>query len=178
MCGCSDPWSHESNPEIRGALVVLVVTSAVPAVNGMISGPKVRPPSVDRRIRTSPSVPPPADVFVCQATQTSPLGAVATSDGQVNPSPVPEMLPASVVQVAPWLVERASRTGALDRPKSCQTTYRLLANGLDGLSSAAIHSLSRFPWATRTGPPTVAPVVGLTCCTVTLTPLLVPGPVR
>src|SRR6266545_6632047 len=113
----------------------------VPAGNGMISGPKVRPPSVERRIRTSPVVAP---VLVCQATQTSPLGATATSDGQVNPSPAPDRLPARVVQVAPWLVERAKRTGALVWLKSCQVTYRLLANGLDGLRSAAIHSLSRL----------------------------------
>src|SRR5438067_13283279 len=104
--------------------------SAVPAGNGTISGPKVRPPSVERRIRISPLAPLPT-VFVCQAAQTSPLGATVTSEGQVNPSLGPDMSPGMVVQVAPWSVERENRIGALIRLKSFQTEYRLLANGLE-----------------------------------------------
>src|SRR4051794_31391826 len=176
--GWSEPCNHDLSPLIRGgtgkpysALPALTWASAVPPGKGTISGPKVSPPSVDRRIRVPPLVPLPS-VMACQATQTSPLGATSTSDGQVNPSPAPERLPASVVQVAPWLVERAKRTGAPDWLKSCQTTYRLLANGLDGFASAATHSLSRFPVATATGPPTNAPVEGLTCWEKTLMPLL------
>src|SRR5262245_44327860 len=110
--GCMEPWSQTCRPVILLANpeAEFVVVAPVPAGNGMISGPKVTPPSVDRRIRTSPLVPP---VLVCQATQTSPLGATVTSDGQVNPSLAPDRLPESVVQVTPWLVERAKRTGAL-----------------------------------------------------------------
>src|SRR5262245_12147463 len=177
MRGCMEPCNHMCMPVIL--LVTpeaeLVVVAAVPAGNGMISGPKVRPPSVERRMRTSPLVPP---VLVDQATQTSPLGATATSDGQVNPSLGPDRLPGRVVQVTPWLVERAKRTGALSWLKSCQTTYRLLANGLDGLASAAIHSLSRFgPLATKVGLPITVPVVGLICSATTFGPAGVP-PVR
>src|SRR4051794_38663127 len=135
MRGWSEPCSQDLSPLIRGGtgapyseLPALTWASAVPAGNGTISGPKVTPPSVDRRMRISPLVPLPI-VLVCQATQTSPLGATSTSDGQVNPSFAPDRLPASVVQVAPWLVERAKRMGAPDWLKSCQTTYRLLANG-------------------------------------------------
>src|SRR2546430_14100973 len=117
--------------------------SAAPAGNGTSSGPKVCPPSIDRRMRISPLEPLPT-VLVCQATQTSPLGATATSDGQVKPSPAPDRFPANVAHVAPWSVERANRTGALSRLKSCQITYSRLANGLDGLRSAAFHSLSRL----------------------------------
>src|SRR5262245_36832540 len=158
--GCIEPCSQTCRPLILFATPVaeFAVVAAVPAGNGMISAPNVRPPSVERRMRMSPLVAP---LLVCQATQTSPLGAAVTSGGQVKPSPAPEMLPARVVQVAPWLVERANRIGPLVSPRSLQTTYRLLAKGLDGFLSAATHSLSRLPVATSVGPPTTAPVVGL-----------------
>src|SRR5919198_3040042 len=169
--GCMEPCSQACRPVILlvTPFAEFVVVAAVPAGNGTISGPKVRPPSVDRRMRTSPLVAP---VLVCQAAQTSPFGATVTSDGHVNPSPAPDRLPDRVVQVAPWLVERANRTGALVRLKSCQTAYRLLANGLAGFRSAASHSLSRLPWATNDGLPTTAPVVGFTWRETTLMPLL------
>src|SRR5262245_8238175 len=99
MRGWREPWSHDLRPLIRGGTAgpdpaepALTCVSAVPAGNGMISGPKVRPPSADRRMRASPFDPLPI-VLVCHATQTSPLGATVTSDGQVNPSPGPDMLP-------------------------------------------------------------------------------------
>src|SRR5262245_12042221 len=165
MRGCIEPCSQTCRPLILFATPLAELKVVAPVArpptrgNGMISGPNVRPPSVERRMRTSPLVCP---LLVCQATQTSPLRATVTSGGQVKPSPAPEMLPARVVQVAPWLVERANRIGPLVTPRSLQTTYRLLANGLDGLLSAATHSLSRLPVATNVGPPTTAPVVGLT----------------
>src|SRR5262245_10020186 len=119
MRGCIDPCSQTCKPVILLAKPVaeLVVVAAVPAGNGMISGPKVRPPSVDRRMRTSPLV---AVVFVCHATQTSPFGATVISDGQVNPCVVGCRLPGMTCQVIPWLVERANRVGALVWLKSCQ----------------------------------------------------------
>src|SRR4051794_489993 len=180
MRGCRDPWSQDLSLLILGgtgapysADPAFTWASAVPAGNGTSSGPKLTPPSVDRRIRTSPFDPFPI-VFVCQAAQTLPLGPTATSDGQVKPSPAADRLPARVVQEAPWLVDRANRTGALVWLKSCQTTYRLLANGLDGVRSAASHSLSRLLVATRTRLPTTAPVVGLIWTAVTFGPAGVP----
>src|SRR5437868_461909 len=100
MRGCMEPCNHTCRPLILLARpsAEFVVVAAVPFGNGMISGPKVRPPSLERRMRTSPVVAP---LFVCQATQTSPLGATATSDGQVNPSLAPDTLPELVVQVTP-----------------------------------------------------------------------------
>src|SRR5262245_50159038 len=148
---------------MRGA-PEFVVVSAVPAGKGIISEPKLTPPLVDRFMRISPSVPLPPPVLVCHATHTSPpLGATATSDGHVKPSLPPEIFPEFVVHVAPWLVDRARRTGAPDRLKSCQMTYRLSWKGLAAFLSAAIHSLSRLLVATSTALPTVAPVVGLIC---------------
>src|SRR5437763_16049058 len=127
MRGWSEPWSQDFRPVMRGgtggpysAEPALTWASAVPAGNGTISGPNVRPPSVERRMRTSPLLPLPI-VLVCQATQTSPLGATFTSDGQVKPSPAPDTLPARVVHVWPWLVEREKRMGALVWLKSFQT---------------------------------------------------------
>src|SRR6476469_8607843 len=117
MRGWSEPWSHDLSLLIRGgtggpysAEPAFTWASAVPAGNGMTSGPNVSPPSVDRRIRISPFAPLPI-VLVCQATHTSPLGATVTSDGQVNPSPGPDRFPDMVVQVAPWLVDREKRMG-------------------------------------------------------------------
>src|SRR5437016_14666676 len=98
MRGCIEPCSHTCKPLILWAtpLAEFVVAAPVPAGKGTISGPKVTPPSVERRMRTSPVVSP---VLVCQATQTSPLGATATSDGQVKPSPAPDRFPANVIHV-------------------------------------------------------------------------------
>src|SRR5438132_13775024 len=105
--GCIDPCNQECRPLILPVkpFPEFVVVAAVPLGKGMISVPKVRPPSVDRRMRTSPLVAP---VLVCQATQTSPLGAAETSGGHVKPSPAPETLPAKAVHVTPWSVERAN----------------------------------------------------------------------
>src|SRR4030095_7358952 len=121
ILGCIEPGSQTCRPLILAAKPVpaFLVVAAVPAGNGMVSGPKVSPPSVERRIRTSPLVAP---VLVCHATNTSPLGATATSLGQTNPCPAPDKFPGNVVHVTPWSVERAKRTGELVWAKSFQMT--------------------------------------------------------
>src|SRR6185369_9067026 len=124
ILGCIEPCSQTCRPVILAAnpVPLFVVVAAVTAGNGIVSGPKVNPPSVERRIRISPLVATVALVLVCQATKTSPLGATSTSLGQTKPSPAPDKFPGRVVHVTPWSVERAKRTGGFVWPKSFHTT--------------------------------------------------------